>query len=68
MRLPNCDFTKMLGAVSREFKARKCRQEVSAEMTTETFLVDGVECQMVVEIKVYPVTTGNVVPIKRSAR
>ena len=55
MSLPNCDFTKTLRLVEREFKARQCGQEVSAEMTTETFTIAGVECQMVVEIKVYPV-------------
>lgn len=68
MRLPDSDFKRMLDMVSAEFRRRKCSQEVSAELTTQTFNVDGIECQMVCEIKVYPVTAGNVIPLIKAKR
>jgi len=68
MHLPNSDFKRMLETVSAEFRKRKCVQEVSAELTTKPFVIDGVECQMVCEVKVYPVATGNVVSMQKAKR
>lgn len=68
MKVPGASaLGQLLTTVGREFRKRKCVQEVEGEATTQVFMVDGVECQMVLTIKVYPVATGNVVPIKRPA-
>lgn len=58
--LPDGDFKRMLGQIAAHFKARGCTQEVSGELTTQVFVINGVTCQMEVTVKVWPVTEAAV--------
>lgn len=56
---PWSGMAQLMMLISREFRKRGCREEVEAELTTQVFTFNNVECEMVVTIKVYPVATGN---------
>lgn len=58
---------EQLALVGNEFRKRGCKHEVEGEMTTQVFMVDGVECQMIVTIKVFPVATGSAAASRRGS-
>ncbi len=58
--MPDSDFKRVLQLVGDEFKNRGGAEEVSGELTTKPFNIDGIPCQMVVEVKLYPVSTTQI--------